>query len=72
MNITIKEIRTLTGLSQAKFSKKYNIPQRTIESWEAGNRHCPDYVIELLEYRVRADISCNIKKKGGRENIEEK
>ena len=27
----IKEIRALTGLSQANFGKKYNIPVRTIQ-----------------------------------------
>ena len=51
--MTIKEIRAMTGLSQANFAKKYNIPKRTIESWEAGDRNPPPYVIELLERVIR-------------------
>lgn len=52
----IKEIRALTGLSQANFGKKYNIPVRTIQDWETEKRHPPAYVVELLEFRVRYDI----------------
>lgn len=55
--MTIKEIRDLTGLSQAKFAEKYNIPKRTIESWESEIRKCSDYVVELLEFRVKADVA---------------
>ncbi len=53
--MTIKEIRELTGLSQAKFGEKYNIPKRTIENWESGNRKPPEYLPDLLERVVRAD-----------------
>ena len=52
----IKEIRTLTGLSQTNFGKKYNIPVRTIQDWETEKRNPPAYVVELLEFRVRYDI----------------
>ena len=52
----IKEIRALTGLSQANFGKKYNIPVRTIQDWEAEKGNPPAYVVELLEFRVRYDI----------------
>lgn len=57
--MTIKEIRDLTGLSQAKFAEKYHIPKRSIENWESGLRQCPVYVVELLEYRVRHELSSN-------------
>lgn len=51
----IKELRALTGLSQAKFSQKYGIPKRTIEDWEAGRRVAPAYVEDLLEFRIQHD-----------------
>ena len=53
--MTIKEIRTSTGLSQAKFGKMLNIPLRTIQDWEQGARQCPAYVLELIAYRVEND-----------------
>lgn len=44
----IKELRKRTGLSQMSFAKKFNIPKRTIESWESGERKPPVYVIDFL------------------------
>lgn len=44
----IKELRKQTGLSQVSFARKFNIPRRTIESWESGERKPPVYVIDFL------------------------
>ena len=57
--MTIKEIREISGLSQAKFAKKYEIPQRTLESWEMGERIPPAYVLKMLERIVREDSDSN-------------
>ena len=52
---TIQEIRKSTGLSQSKFCALLNIPVRTLQKWETGERSCPEYVVELIAYRVRHD-----------------
>ncbi|MDE6314800.1 MAG: helix-turn-helix domain-containing protein [Lachnospiraceae bacterium] len=52
----VKEIRELSGLSQPQFSQKYNIPLPTLRHWEQGQRECPQYVLELLEFKVREDL----------------
>lgn len=51
MNISnqIKELRQRTGLSQAKFAKKFFIPLSTYEHWEMNVRKPPIYVIKLIE-----------------------
>ena len=51
MNIT--EMRNYIGVSRAEFSRRYGIPLRTLESWEAGVRTPPGYVLKLLEESVR-------------------
>ena len=58
--MTIKEIRSLTGLSQQKFGDKYKIPLRTIQNWEGGVNTPPDYLVSLLERVVKEDITQNI------------
>jgi len=58
--MTIKDIRKLTGLSQAEFSEKYEIPKRTIEDWEAGVRKPPKYVLKLLERVVIYDYKITV------------
>ncbi|MBF1161893.1 MAG: helix-turn-helix domain-containing protein [[Eubacterium] sulci] len=57
--MNIREIRALANLSQVNFGKKYNIPLRTIQDWEAGKRKPPIYVVELLEFKVRYDFIQN-------------
>lgn len=54
--MTIREIRELSGLSRAEFSRFYNIPKRTLEDWDAGIRKPPIYVVELLERVVYLDF----------------
>lgn len=55
----IRSLRAGTGLSQVAFGAALHIPRRTIEEWEAGNRSCPPYVVELIAYRVQHDDSLN-------------
>lgn len=52
---SIKEIRALTGLSQARFCAKYHIPKRTLEDWERGVSSPPVYVKEILEKIVKIE-----------------
>lgn len=53
----IKYMRKDLGVSRAEFSKRYNIPVRTLESWESGDREAPEYVIDLLGRAVYSDIN---------------
>ena len=53
--MTSVEIRALSGLGRAAFSRKYGIPIRTIEDWDAGTTHPPEWVMALLERAVRED-----------------
>lgn len=54
--MTIREMRTSLGNTQGEFAARYNIPFRTIQNWEAGVRNPPEYIMALLESRVRADL----------------
>ena len=51
-HLSIRDIRRRTGLSQVGFATRYCIPRRTVESWEAGDRSCPDYLRLLLAQDV--------------------
>ena len=46
----------MTGLPQAEFGKRLGgIPLRTIQNWESGVRTPPDWVVELITFRVEHD-----------------
>ena len=46
----IKELRKKTGLSQSKFSAKFEIPVRTLQQWEQGISAPPEYLIRMMAY----------------------
>lgn len=53
--MTIKEIREITGLNQTEFAKKYDIPLRTYQHWENGDRKPPQYVLTMLQRLAEID-----------------
>lgn len=52
----IREMRARLGDTQSEFAARYNIPFRTIQNWETGLRKPPEYIIDLLNSRVQADL----------------
>lgn len=66
--MTFKEIRALSGLKRTEFSRKYGIPQRTLENWETDgpNRRDPaEWILRMIERVVREDAEEN--SRGGNE-----
>lgn len=53
--MTIKELRTQTGMSQSQFAKYFNIPPSTLKKWEQGQRQCPEYLLDLIEYKLNME-----------------
>lgn len=53
MGTTVKSLRQASGLSQQKFADYFGIPKRTIENWEAGVNQCAEYLVELMEYKLK-------------------
>ncbi len=52
----IREMRTRLGDTQSEFAARYNIPFRTVQNWETGLRKPPEYIMTLLECRIREDL----------------
>ena len=54
--MTIKEARIAAGLTQKQMSELFDIPLRTIESWEAEVRRPPAYVEKLIIEKLISTI----------------
>lgn len=52
----IKKLRELIGMTQKNFGEWLNIPHRTIQNWEGGQRTPPEYLVELIKYRIKGEI----------------
>lgn len=49
--MTIKEMRTASGMTQAEFAKYFSLAKRTVEGYENG-RTCPESLRALIEYKL--------------------
>lgn len=52
-------IHRLRGLSQAAFSRAYQVPLRCIEDWLHGRHSAPAYVTDLLAFAVCCNLYCD-------------
>lgn len=52
---SIKKMRDDMKLNRREFCDHFNIPYRTVQDWECGKRVMPDYVLRLLEYKIRME-----------------
>ena len=57
--MTIKEIRTACGMTQARFAAELKIPKRTIENWELEKRAPHKYIVDLIAFRMAETIEKN-------------
>ena len=48
-----KTLRKAYGLTQAKMSEAAGIPARTLQDWENGKRTPPEYMLDLVESKMR-------------------
>ena len=51
--MNIKDLRNQTGMSQSQFAKFFKIPLSSLQKWEQSQRQCPEYLVELIEYKLK-------------------
>lgn len=54
-DMTIKELRAASGMTQKEFAEYFGIPRRNVEDWERGINKCAPYLVALIEYKLRAE-----------------
>ena len=48
-------LRKSTGMNRKKFCDYFEIPYRTMQDWDLGNRKMPDYLLRLMAYKVKME-----------------
>ena len=51
----LKSMRKEANMTQKEFAEYFGIPIRTVEDWERGVRHMPDYVLRLFVYKLEIE-----------------
>ncbi len=50
--LTFKEVRQASGMNLKKFGEYFGIPYSTLQNWEGGHRECPEYLLNLMQYKI--------------------
>lgn len=53
--MNLQELRKLSGMSQTAFAEYFGIPRRTVQNWDLGQRKCPEYLLELMRYKLEKE-----------------
>lgn len=53
--MTFKELREKSGMSRSGFGEYFGIPYRTVQNWELGLRECPEYLLNLMQYKLEKE-----------------
>ena len=49
------ELRESTGMTRTEFCEYFEIPYRTLQDWELGNRKMPEYLLRLIAYKIKME-----------------
>ena len=58
-----KELRKMSGMTQKDISLYFGIPKRTIENWDGNKAKCPEYLLDLMAYKLRKEGMINFGEK---------
>ena len=42
-------------MTRREFCEYFEIPYRTLQDWELGNRKMPDYLLRLMAYKAKME-----------------
>lgn len=51
----LRQLRTDAKWTQEKLAELLHVNKRTIQRWEAGDRHCPDLILMLVERLIKEE-----------------
>ena len=51
----LRKLRESTGMNRKEFCEYFEIPYMTETDWELGNRRVPQYLLRLMEYKIRME-----------------
>lgn len=66
-SIELQELRKNTGMNRKEFCEYFEVPYSTMTDWELGRRRVPQYLLRLIEYKIKME---KLTKKKENKNIE--
>lgn len=57
--VKLSDIRIRTGMNMTQFSEWLGVPYRTFQDWTRAESKIPDYLLNLIEYKVQHEFDAN-------------
>lgn len=54
------EVLEKSGMNMKQFGEYFGIPYRTMQGWKSNKRKCPEYLLELMAYKLENEREENI------------
>jgi DNA-binding transcriptional regulator YiaG len=51
------ELLQQSGMTLKTFGEYFEIPYSTLQHWKRGERECPEYLLKLIEYKLKKERS---------------
>jgi len=64
----LRKLRESTGMNRKEFCEYFEIPYMTETDWELGNRRVPQYLLQLMAYKIEMEKLANKKKENDQED----
>lgn len=64
------ELRNSTGMTRREFCEYFEIPYRTLQDWELGNRKMPEYLLRLVHYKIKMEGLAKRKDSGSKDEVQ--
>ena len=49
------DLRNSMNMNRREFTEYFEIPYRTVQDWELGQREMPEYLLRLMAYKAKMD-----------------
>lgn len=51
----VDELIKKSNMSKKEFADYFGIQYRTLQTWTLGTRKCPEYLVNLMEYKLEKE-----------------
>ena len=53
--MNFNDLKQRAKMNSPQMANYFNIPYRTVANWANGERSCPSYLLELMEYKLKKE-----------------
>lgn len=53
--LTVRQLKEKAKMTAREFADFFEMPKRTVEAWQSGRNKPPEYLVKLMEYKLKTE-----------------